>query len=309
MFKKIFKYSKKEIQLDYLKDYDTILKNFHTITEIALEEDSSKIIRKTNEEIKQMNTVYQLLNNYITTSNYMAVVIFNNNVKFHTLSTLMKNSDTYIYKYFSKNTFPIYLFKEELEGKKQIYNYVFSELFDIKNPLFFKGIDFEDSMEKALSKYNKKVLGDIVEENDLPFVYDIGKRYSFKQLLDFKFFRDVVYSITKTFVFENITESLEETFSEDIINLLECYLNKTFLPEDVQAFIISINTKKVMNFLFEIAEVLRLGDFKELPKEDKEQFVQNKLKELEPLIEKELLLKKENLKNIFKNKINSIKID
>lgn len=287
-------------EIDFVDAQFEILKHSKELIKLAIGKNNNDLVILSKEDFIQIRKVYDILNNYQTNSNYLLVYIFNNNVKFNTHNITFKGLDTKYLNYFISNTFPIKLFQEESNGVKLIKPFVFKQLFDIDDIELFKLLDKSNDFEMSIVKYNANKIENRYSKNDLLFLINIKDKYKLKELLNYEFYYNSIYSIIYTFNFEKLdNEEYILKYSEKMLNLLKIYYCEDIYLSNLFIFLQGINNKELLDFIYKLVKVLDGDEFETLSTENKNIIINNQMDKINSMI-------LENINKLEKNNLNTL---
>lgn len=105
----------------------------------------------------------------------------------------------------------------------------------------------------SIVKYNANKIENRYSKNDLLFLINIKDKYKLKELLNYEFYYNSIYSIIYTFNFEKLdNEEYILKYSEKMLNLLKIYYCEDIYLSNLFIFLQGINNKELLDFIYKL---------------------------------------------------------
>lgn len=152
----------------------------------------------------------------------------------------------------------------------------------------------------SIVKYNANKIENRYSKNDLLFLINIKDKYKLKELLNYEFYYNSIYSIIYTFNFEKLdNKEYILKYSEKMLNLLKIYYCEDIYLANLFIFLQGINNKELLDFIYKLVKILDGDEFDTLSKENKNIIINNQMDKINSMI-------LENINKLEKNNLNTL---
>lgn len=262
-----------EETVNYLDDYDYFLEKAIENNERLLSTNVSQFKLASVSDAYDMHRVYFILESYPSTSNYLLKLFNNDNITFFTASSNFHNLKETTLDFFRSNTFQRSLLKKEYKSQvSYLHLYVFKELFGLDESLFFSL--YNGNMEQTIERYNNEILSSNVGlksgANNIGNIKDW--QYSFKELLDYTWFYNVVKSGFTVYFSATYSERFAcENKAQELIGFISTNLKTKTKISHILSLIEALNNDELIEKIITFKDLSESKEYISLDAEYKEQ--------------------------------------